>query len=134
MTVTSEPYRTSNDLVIEVLSNLGVFSVGQAVAPEDFEYVNSRLDSIFRKLGALEVVYVADSNNIPGEWFTDIGNIVTGEVASKFGATGQALVDLVNSGLGGKAGVPLGAGSSAVALKIMLRGRPTGEPQRAQYF
>lgn len=128
----SQPFRTSRDLVLEVLANLGVLASGQTVAPEDFAYVNSRLDSIFRKLGALEIVYVPDPDNIPGEWFSDLADIVAGECARKFGASDAGA--LINLGIGGFGGVPVGGGTAAQSLKIMTRGRPTGEPLRVESF
>ena len=124
----SQPYRTSNDLVLEALANLGVLASGQTVAPEDFAAVNGKIDGIFRKLAALEIVYVADGSNIPGEWFNDLADIVAGECATKFGASGDYIGVLINRGLGGFGGVPIGAGTAAQSLKIMTRGRPTGEP------
>lgn len=126
MTLATNPFLTYSDLILEALANLGVLAAGQTVAPEDFNYVQSRLDSIFRKLGALEIVYVADPSNIPGEWFLDLVAIVAGEVAQKFGG-GPEFIKL---GLG----VPPGSGAAAQSLKIMLRGRPTGEPQRVECF
>jgi hypothetical protein len=120
------PFLTSSDLVTEVLASLGVAAAGQTISPEDFNFVAIRLDAIFRKLGALEIVYVADPQNIPGEWFLDIVAIVAGEVAAKFGAGPE----FVQMGLG----VPPGVGAAAMSLKIILRGRPTGEPQRVECF
>lgn len=126
----NSPYRNSSDLVLEALSNLGVLAAGQAVDPEDFNWVNEKLDSIFRKLAGLEVVFVADPANIPGAWFSDLADIVAGECASKFGLVGQELIDKVNRGLGGAAGVEVGAGTAARSLKTMMRARPTYEPAR----
>lgn len=131
---TYNPFRTSSDLVLGALSKLGVFSPGQAVSPEDFSTISNNLDSIFRKLGALEIVYVADPNNIPGEWFMDLVLIVAGESADDFGAVGQELDTMINRGLGGSGAVPVGAGAAAQSLKIMGRGRPTGEPLRTESF
>lgn len=126
MPLTTQPFRTYSDLITEALGNLGVLAAGQTIAPEDFSYIETRLDSIFRKLGALEIVYVSDPSNIPGEWFLDLVAIVAGEVAQKFGAGPE----FVQMGLG----VPPGSGVAAQSLKIMLRGRPTGEPQRVECF
>lgn len=128
------PFRTSSDLVLGVLGKLGIFSPGQSVSPEDFATISNNLDSIFRKLAGNEIVYVADPNNIPGEWFMDLILIVTGEMAEDFGAVGQELDTFINRGLGGSGAVPVGAGAAAQSLKIMLRGRPTGEPLRTESF
>jgi hypothetical protein len=131
---TSGPFRTSQDLVNEVLAILGVLAPGQAVDPEDFDLVNNSLDSIFRKLAALEVCFVADANNIPGSWFRPLADIVAGEMATKFGARPDDFVQLLNAGLGGAQGVDIGFGAGAKALRAMLRGRPTGETQQILYF
>lgn len=132
--VTYNPFRTSSDLVLGVLGKVGVLSPGQAVSPEDFATVNNNLDSIFRKLAGNEIVYVADPNNIPGEWFMDLVLIVTGEVAEDFGAVDAELDRMINRGLGGSGAVSVGAGAAAQSLKIQTRGRPTGEPLRTDSF
>jgi hypothetical protein len=126
----NSPYRTSSDLVLQVLANAGVLAIGQNVDPEDFSNVNNQLDSIIRKLAALEIVYVADINNIPGAWFSDLADIVTGECASSLGIVADEYVKLVNQGLGGAPPVPIGAGTAAQSLKIMNRGKPTYEALR----
>jgi hypothetical protein len=130
----NSPYRSSADLVLEALKNLGVLSAGQAVDVEDFAYVNEKLDPIFRQLAGLEICYVPDPDNIPGAWFASLADIVAGECASKFGLVGQEFIDKVNKGLGGAAGVEIGAGTGAKTLKIMRRGRPTYEPLRIMNF
>ncbi len=130
----NSPYRSSSDLVLETLKNLGVIAAGQAVDPEDFSYVNEKLDPTFRLIAALEIAYVTDPDNIPGEWFSPLADIVAGECASKFGLVGQEFIDKVNKGLGGAGGVEIGAGTGAKALKIISRGRPTYEPLRFMNF
>lgn len=127
---TNSPYRSSSDLVTEALANLGVLAAGQPIDVEDFNWVQEKLDSIYRKLGGLEIVFVADPNNIPGSWFSDLADIVAGECASKFGLAGQEFIDKVNKGLGGAGSIPIGAGTAAMSLKIITRGRPTYEPLR----
>jgi hypothetical protein len=128
----NSPFRTSTDLVTEALANLGVLAAGQPIDVEDFSFVNEKLDSIFRKLAALEISYIPDPNNIPGALFADLADIVAGECASKFGLVGQEFMDKVNKGLGGAGQVPIGAGTAAMSLKIINRGRPTYEPLRMQ--
>lgn len=134
----SGQWRTSTDLINEALANLGVLSAGQPTDPEDFAYVSEKLDAIVRKLAALEVVWIADVNNIPGAYFSDLADIVAGECATKFGATPDDVVTLVNRGLGGAVGsigpVPVGSGTAAMSLKQMQRGRPTLEPLRTEFF
>ena len=123
---TSTAYKTASDLVLKALLSLGVLAVGQTVAPEDFAIVAAQIDPIFRKLAALEICFTPDPQNIPGEWFLDLAAIVAGECSSDFGAGPE----FVAKGLG----VPPGTGAAALSLKIMNRGKPTGEVQRAEYF
>lgn len=130
------PYRTQNDLITRVLDITGVLSVGQPIDPEDYAKVQVNLDSWLRKLAADEIVYVPDSNNIPGPWFEDLAAIIAGLVAPSLGISGQDLADLVGAGLGGAAGsgTKAGSGTAAMSLKLMLRARPTGEVLRVEYF
>jgi len=130
----NSPFRSSADLVTEALANLGVLAAGQPIDPEDFAWVQEKLDPIFRKLAGLEIVYVADPANIPGAWFSDLADIVAGECATKFGISGDEYTTLVNKGLGGAQGVEIGAGTAAKSLRIMLRGKPTYEILRFQNF
>jgi len=130
----NSPFRTADELVTEALAVLGVLEAGQAVDPEDFDWINSKLDSIFRKLAALEIVSIPDPQNIPGAFFDDLVNIVAGSCAAKFGATPDDYVTLVNAGLGGAGNVPVGAGTAAMSLKIMTRGRPTYETLQTHYY
>ena len=77
---------------------------------------------------------LVDINNIPGAWFADLVYIVSGEVATKFAYTGQALAEKVNMGLGGAGGTQVGSGTGAKSLKQGMRGRPTGETLRVEYL
>jgi len=132
---TSGPYRTTADLITEVLANLGVLSAGQPADPEDYNYVLEKLDSICRTLADLEIVYVPDQNNIPSAWFVPLADIVAGECATKFGATPDDFIKLKNAGLGGPPGSQkVGDGAAAQALRAMRRGRPTGEVLQAEFF
>lgn len=123
-------FRTSADLITETLANLGVLAPGQAQDPDDTAYVSEKLDSILRMLADLEIVYIPDANNIPGQWFAPLADIVAGECATKFGSSPDDFARLIQKGLG----EPLGTGAGAKALKQMTRGRPTYEPLRVDYF
>jgi hypothetical protein len=123
-------YRTQTDLILEALANLGVLAAGQAPDVEDVQYVQEKLDSIFRMLAGLDIAYIADANNIPGALFSPLADIVAGECAAKFGCSPDDFTKLTQKGLG----VPPGAGAGAMAIKAITRGRPTFEPVRAFYF
>jgi hypothetical protein len=123
-------YRTSTDLINEALANLGVLAAGQPTDPEDFSYVQEKLDAIVRKMAGLELPYIPDIENIPGAWFSDLAAIVAGECATKFGSTAEDQQNLIAQGLGN----PPGTGAAALSLRQMMRGRPTGERARVEYF
>jgi hypothetical protein len=123
----TSPYRTQADLINKVLSNLGVLSAGQPTDPEDYAKVANNVDSYARTLAALEIVYLADLNNIPGAFFLDVADCMAGMSAAEFSMTGQTLADLINKGLGGAGPVAVGAGSAAKSLKQIGRARYTGE-------
>jgi hypothetical protein len=126
----SGAYRTQTDLVLEVLANLGVLAAGQAPDVEDVAYVTEKLDAIYRMLAALDICYIPDPNNIPGQVFSPLADIVAGDCATKFGSSPDDFAKLTQKGLG----VPPGSGAGAMALKQMSRGRPTYEPLRVHYF
>ena len=123
-------YRSQADLVTEILANLGVLAPGQPQDPEDVNYVLGKYDSILRELASLEIAYVADPNNIPGEWFAPLADIMAGECATKFGSSDDDYVKLKKQGMGD----PPGSGSAARALKQITRGRPTYERLRVEYL
>lgn len=116
-------FRTRQDLVTEALENLGAAPPGQPVAAEDYSFIDEKLQSIVDGLSAQEIVYVADLSQIPNAWFDPIAAIVSFMCRSKFGISGDDLVTLEKDH------------AKAVSdLKIMNRGRPTGEPVRVLYF
>jgi len=127
-------YRTSRDLVLEALANIGVLVAGQSPDVEDYNYVNEKLNAIFHKLNALDICQVPDPDNIPGLWFSDLADIVAGECAQKFGVTPDSYIQLINRGLGGAQGIDVGSGAAAKSLRQMNRGRPTGETLISYYF
>ena len=123
-------FRSQADLITETLANLGVLAVGQSQDPEDTAYVVAKYDSILRELASLEIVYIADPNNVPGEFFAALADILAGECATKFGSSDDDYTKLKQQGMG----VPPGSGAAAKALKQMTRGRPTYERLRCEYF
>ena len=134
MTTLTGAFQTSTSLVNAALGILGVVSAGQPPDIEDFNLINDELGPLFRKLGGLDLPYVADVNNIPSVWFPDLADIVAGEFALRFGATPDDLVKYVNKGLGGVNGVDVGFGAAAKSLRAIMRGRPTGQPLQIDYF
>lgn len=131
----ASPYRTQTDLINETLKNLGVLSAGNAADPEDFAYVKEKVDPVIRQLAGLDICYIGDPDNIPGELFDALANVMAGACCTKFGSTPDDRRALVANGLGGgDSGVPVGAGSGAQILRQLNRGRPTYETLKTLSF
>jgi hypothetical protein len=124
------PYRTQNDLVTETLKNLGVLAAGNAADPEDFNYVNEKVDPVIRMIAGLDICYIGNPDQIPGELFAALADVMAGECCSKFGSTPEDRAALTAKGLG----VPPGTGAGAVILRQQSRGRPTYETARFLNF
>lgn len=128
------PYRTLQDLILEVLSNLGVLSPGQPVDAEDYNYVLTKSDPTFRKLSALQIVNISDPDNIPAVYFSDVTACLAGECALKFGLSAEDYNIAVNAGIGGVQGVDVGQGAAAKSLRQINRLMPTGEVVKSEFF
>jgi len=135
--MTSQPTRTRRDLIDNALSKLGVSISNQVADLEDILYVDVEIESIFRKLEGIDLVYVPDrgspgpmGGSIPGALFDDIGSIVADLVSPKFGLSPDDSQKLNQRGLG----TPPGTGTAAMSLHKILRGRPTYETLRTDYF
>src|SRR5690348_425547 len=114
--------KTRRDLIDQVLANLQVLALGQAPSDEDVQKVDSIIDSVVEKLGALDVYYVDDAG-VPGP--------LNGAIAA---AVFLPLAHCVAKEAGPSFG--LGADPALVALdreaKAELRtiGRPSGTKRR----
>lgn len=107
-------FRTSTDLVLKVLDNLGVLPAGQVPGPEDTADIKAALPSVIEKLAGEEIVFIADIENIPGAWFLPLASVVAYELMEEFGVTGD------------DAQILMGKNQTArTALQSMNRGRPT---------
>jgi hypothetical protein len=59
-----------------------------------------------------------------------LADILASECANRFGASSDDFAKLQAKGLG----VPVGSGAAAMAIKQIMRGRPTYEPLKSVYF
>lgn len=117
------PTRTRNDLVVKILEKLGVVPEGQAPEVEDTARIDRNLPSLLRALGAREIIYIPDIENIPDEWFLDLAKVCAYELRNEFGVTGDFEVTLANQNNEGVSNI-----------KVMTRGRPTYEPLKITTF
>lgn len=123
-------YRTQTDLINQALKNLGVLAAGNAADPEDFSTVQENVDPLIRTLASLDICYIGDPNNIPGELFLPLADVLADQCSSKFGSTPEDRAALNLKGLG----TPPGTGAGAMTLRQINRGRPTYEVLRTQSF
>lgn len=115
--------KTRRELVLRALDVLGVSAVGQAPAAEDYSAVDAQVDPVLAMLAATEIVYVAEADDLPFEWFEPLANILADAMAVDFG-----LGDAEKATLG------TNAAAARASLKLMTRGKPTGQRMVAEYF
>jgi len=127
-------YDNTTTLINLVLQRVVALQNGTAADPDDISQAQGNLDLIFRNLAALEIVYVADPQQIPSEWMIPLADIVAGEISNAFGVTLDDYQRLKMAGLGGIQGTDIGAGAAAINLKWIMRSRPTGEPLKTTSF
>lgn len=116
-------FRTTADLLQEVLENLGVLAAGQTPEQEDLSRVSEKLPSIVATLGASEIVDIPDLNNIPDEWFIPLSNCVAYFCKAKFGITGDAATQVDND-----------YQVALLMFRVMNRGKPTYETMKSDPF
>ena len=115
--------KTRRELVLRALDVLGVSAVGQAPAAEDYSAVDAQVDPTLATLAATEIVYVADADDIPLEWFEPLANILADAMSVDFGI-----------GDAEKATLTANASAARSSLKFMTRGKPTYQRMAAEYF
>lgn len=115
--------KTRNDLVNQALSNLGVLAAGQTASTEDFETVDDHVDQVIAGLDADDIVTVF-ADEIPIELFAEIAAILADDAAPEFGMPGMPPAP---------GGQPA-ADAAKEKIRTRIRGRPTGEPLRTEYF
>ena len=116
--------KTRNELVTQALSNLGVLAAGQTPSTEDFESVDGHVDQTIEALEADEIITVDDLSAIPSEWFQPLSVILADDAAMEFGLPGVPP----------SPGNPNPVAAAQATLRTRVRGRPTGQPLRIDYF
>lgn len=115
--------KTQTDLVNQALSNLGLLAAGQVASAEDFDAMSKYVDPLIAELENRDLVTVDDPDEIPAEWFLSIATLLADAAANDFGLPG----------------VPAAPGKDPVLaaetkLREIVYSRPTGAPQRSEYF
>ena len=84
-------YRTQTDLINQALKNLGVLAAGNAADPEDIGFVEENVDPMIRTLASLDICYIGDPDQIPGELFLPLAAVLADLSVSKFGSNSPTL-------------------------------------------
>lgn len=116
-------FKTLTDLTVQTLKELGVLPDGQTPQIEDTAAISGDIPALLEELAGREIVFVPDLDNIPGPWFMSIAKILAYELRNGYGIVGDEAASLKQ-----------GNDDAILKLKIMLRGRPTGEALRTLYF
>lgn len=77
--------KTKTQLITETLSQLGALGVGETPSAEDSDAVDARIGPLVEDLAARNVIYVADTDDIPDSVFNYFVLRLAEECAVKFG-------------------------------------------------
>jgi Tfp pilus assembly protein PilW len=111
--------KTRNDLVNQALRNLGVLAAGQTADAEDFQAADGHVDQVIASLSARDIVTVDDD-----DWFDPLAVLVADDAAMEFGLPGVPA----------SSSDPNPVLDAENRLRLMVRGRPTYEPLKVDYF
>ena len=116
--------KTRSDLIEQALKVLGVLAAGQSAEAEDFDAVDDYIDSLLAELSARDLVTVDDPEAIDETVFLPVSILLAGEACQEFG-----LASLPTSPQN-----PDPIAAAEKRLREVLYARPTGEPQRSEYY
>ncbi|MFA7238430.1 MAG: hypothetical protein WC058_16360 [Phycisphaeraceae bacterium] len=85
--------KTRAELVQAALEEIKVLAAGQSPSSEDSDKVERALEPMLAELAAREIVYIADSDEIPNAVFGPLTRRLGAEIAGAFGATGPSIED-----------------------------------------
>lgn len=76
---------TRAELIEAVADELRLTSVGQSLAVEDSEKIDSKIDGVLADLAGRQVIYVGDADNVPDAAAEYLAVIIKDACASAFG-------------------------------------------------
>jgi hypothetical protein len=79
--------KTRAELIQAALEEIGVLAAGQSPSAEDSDKLERAIDPLLEELAAREIVYVANSNEIPAAVFGPLARRLGAEVAGAFSVT-----------------------------------------------
>jgi hypothetical protein len=112
------------DLINQALVNLGVLAAGQTASAEDTATIDAYIDPLVEELEEREIAFVDDTDAIPNSWFLPLAIILADAAAMAFGLAGVPV----------SGGTPDPVLKAETRLRVVQYARPTGEPQKGEYF
>lgn len=85
---------TEDDLAEMTLGALGVLAAGQTPSAEDVALIKARLGKAIPQWVVREIVYVANSDEIPDEWSLPLAKMMADICAEEFGIGGEKRVQV----------------------------------------
>lgn len=109
---------TRQELVERALANLGVLSAGQTPSAEEYDIVDGQVEGVFGELSAKGVITITDYDAIPQELQSILSSLLANDAGPKFGVPSDEKMQIVLEN----------------QIRIIVRGRPTGEVLQTEYF
>jgi hypothetical protein len=110
--------KTLTDLKTEALGILVGLDPASSPEVEDLETIGQYVDPLLAQLAADEIVYVADSDEIPVEYFLPLARLLANVAGPRFGSPMNAAAKIEDER----------------ALRRLTAGKPTYETLRATYY
>lgn len=109
---------TRQELVERALANLGVLPSGQTPSVEDYNVVDGQVEGVFGELSAKGILTVPDYDNIPQELQSLLSSLLANDAGPKFGVPSDEKMQVIWEN----------------QIRMIVRGRPTGEVLQTEYF
>jgi hypothetical protein len=110
--------RTRLELVNEALGVLLNLPAGATFSDEDITTVDGYVDLMLAELTADEVVYLADTDEIPAEWFLSLQGLLASRAGPRYGGARDLASEELHKN----------------TLRRLNSTKPTYETQKAEYF
>ncbi len=110
--------KTLQELETEAFAILTGMEPGATVAPEDLASIEVYVDPLLEQLAADQIVYIADRDEIPNEFFLPVARLLANVCGPRFGSPMNEEAKLADERV----------------LRRLNAVQPTYEPMEGQYF
>lgn len=78
--------KTRTQLIHRALAAIGALEPGEAPSTEDYDTMDNLVDPMIAQLSADQIIYIADTNEIPVEFFIPLANLLGNMAGPDFGS------------------------------------------------